>query len=661
MAKAPEYTMQAAEGRATSTRHDDWLHRGPFLADLPWHVYMRRVRRARKPSRINADYAQIFFFDEHYVFSTLYCQEIRYSTSTVIPRMIGSVCPPEEEDDGEPHAAYKLMLFSRARCPGPEHCADPLIFRSLMIPSDRPDDDQLHPEKPRWKPCWKTCKYELALRAKNASAKERRAEKIAVIADTTIMKEVKDSSGDVHSAARLAFRLRPLLLKILASVFDKHRERMPHGIVDLVDQISHCLCGISLYHLDEQLDLAELAALEAEAVNRNIDKEILVRRKPFRDEQQGGFVNDVDSDEEASKEANAIHSEFLGGAGEDDCDVEEDIDGDCTVRRQALVRLSLSECQAMLRRDRELERTNAPGRHKEADMQMKGYVEAFGGILQLALPELPTQRCSQLAVSLPLHSAADFQRAVAKEMRSQQAGGENNVETEAEPSLRDLLHLHTRNQSKAEDACVVVPLEDALKGPGHVAWKLIQDAKKQSTDSFSFNDEQILLIALCIWPLEQAWRIHVRKQQTTCATVNTLRSLPNDLGLPRILAIGGGGCGKTTVMQKVVVPTLRTFFRKVLLTAPSNRAARGFDSSAKTLHSVSGMTPQDSMRTSNLHIKSDQMRKRMDANQTHAGAWVHDEALQTAAALWHAAALRTTYAREHVYKLDTRRYAQPMK
>ena len=227
-------------------------------------------------------------------------------------------------------------------------------------------------------------------------------------------------------------------------------------------------------------------------------------------------------------------------------------------------------------------------------------------------------------------------------MRTQQAIAENNTDTTAETSLRELLDLQTRNQAKEEDACVAVPLEDALKGPGHVAWKLIQDAKNQSTDSFAFNDEQIRLIALCTWPLEQAWRTHVRSQQATCATVNTLRKLPNDLGLPRIGVIGGGGCGKTTVMQTVVVPTLRTFFAKVLLTAPSNRAARGLDPSAKTLHSVSGMRPQDSMRTSNLTIKSDRMRKRMDPNQTHAGRWVHDEAYQTAAPLWHAAALRTT-------------------
>ena len=159
--------------------------------------------------------------------------------------------------------------------------------------------------------------------------------------------------------------------------------------------------------------------------------------------------------------------------------------------------------------------------------------------------------------------------------------------------------------------------------------------------------------------MEQAWRVHLKGTQSPCATVDTLCKLPNDLGLPRILIIGGGGCGKTTLMQVVVVPTLQTFFSRVVLTAPSNRAARGFHPSAKTLHSIAGMKPQDSMRTSSLGIRSDHMRKCMDVNQTHAGAWVHDEALQTSAPLLHAAALRTTYARQHEYKLDIARYAEP--
>ena len=243
-------------------------------------------------------------------------------------------------------------------------------------------------------------------------------------------------------------------------------------------------------------------------------------------------------------------------------------------------------------------------------------------------------------------------------------GEENKAKQQADDdafSEETLLGLQRRNAAKEKALCVTVPLEDVLLGPGHVAWKLIQDLKNDPDleKRIEFNEEQINCIALLIWPIEQAWRAHLQGKQDACATVDTLRKLANDLGLPRTLIIGGGGCGKTTIMQLVVVPTLRVFFKRIVLTAPSNRAARGFDPTAKTLHSLACMKPADSMRTASLSLKGDAMRKRMDANQTHAGAWVHDEALQTAAPLLHAAALRTTYARQHEYKLDIARYAEP--
>ena len=654
-----ECPVQAAELRTTCSRHDDWLHRGPFLADLPWRVYMMRVQRARKPTAANADCSQYFLFDKHYALSALYCQEMRYCTNTVIPRLVGSVCPQEEEDNGEPHAAYKLMLFSRARCPGEGHCADPLIFRSLVMPSDKPDNDEIATEKPRFAPCWRACRCEMELKAEVAATKERRAKKIAVLADTIIMKDVQDRTGSSQSVAKRAFSLRPDLLKMIAAQFNKHAERLPHGIVELADCISSFLFGCSLYNVQEQLHLSEFAALEMKKLNDAMNMDLLVRKKPFREENQGGFVNDVDSDAEEGKGRNPITSEFLGGWGEDDDDAVEDTGGDLTVRRQAVVQLSLDECKALLRRDRELERASAPGRHKDADVQMKGYMQTFGSVLKLGLPQIRGKGRLHLPTSLPLGAAADFQRAVAKEMRMQQHDHGTSPEDLAEPSIEDIQQLHIRNRAKDEEGCVAVPLEDALKGPGHVAWKLIQDIKNDASTDFAFNEEQILVIALQIWPLEEAWRLHVQRQQGTTATIATLRKLPNDLGLPRVGIIGGGGCGKTSVMQLVVVPALRTFFSRIVLTAPSNRAARGFDPTAKTLHSISGMTHLSSMRTSSLHIKGDNMRKRLDANQTHAGAWVHDEALQTSAPLLHAAALRTTYARQHHYKLETSRYAHP--
>ena len=286
---------------------------------------------------------------------------------------------------------------------------------------------------------------------------------------------------------------------------------------------------------------------------------------------------------------------------------------------------------------------------------MKNYVLTFQSVLQK--PLLPPQSDNTpQKPSLLLHDAANFQNAQAKEMRMQQP---NDTETNAEVDLNDLLQLQARNQAKDNEQCINMPLEEVLRGPGHVAWKLIQGVKEDSSNNFEFNEEQIDCIALQIWPLEQAWRMQLDSMQKPCTTVHTLRKLPDDLGLPRILIIGGGGCGKTTLMQVVVVPTLQTFFSKVVLSAPSNRAARGFHPEAKTIHSIASIRPQDSMRTSNLSIKSDQTRKRMDANQTHAGAWVHDEALQTSAPLLHAAALRSTYVRQHKYNLDIARYAEP--
>ena len=76
----------------------------------------------------------------------------------------------------------------------------------------------------------------------------------------------------------------------------------------------------------------------------------------------------MDSEGEDTKDSKSIRSEFLGGGGEDDCEEQEDIEGDPTVRRQALFKMTLDECRAVLRRDRELERARALGRRKQSDM-----------------------------------------------------------------------------------------------------------------------------------------------------------------------------------------------------------------------------------------------------------------------------------------------------
>ena len=56
------------------------------------------------------------------------------------------------------------------------------------------------------------------------------------------------------------------------------------------------------------------------------------------------------------------------------------------------------------------------------------------------------------------------------------------------------------------DTCVAVPLEGVLKGPGQVAQKPIQQSAEDEDDAVQLNDEQILVIALMVCPLVEAWR-----------------------------------------------------------------------------------------------------------------------------------------------------------
>ena len=308
---------------------------------------------------------------------------------------------------------------------------------------------------PKFLPSWKACKAEMEMKAQIAIHKEHLARKIAVIADTTTM---KDCSSDSHPAARRALWLRPLILRhILAPQFDKHIAQMPYGLVHLVDLISSFDCGQSCYHPTEQLHLIEFAALQMKNYDDALDMDILVRKKPFREEKQGGFINDVDSDNENhDAEKRRVYSELLGGGGDSDCDEKDDTEGDLTIRRQALNKISLDECKAMLGRSKEVERANAPGRTKESDAQMKGYVHAFESVLLKTLPPVPPHNALPKP-SLLLHDCAAFQRAEAKDMRAQQP---TDAEDDADLDLNDLLQLRARNEAKDNEQCINIPLED---------------------------------------------------------------------------------------------------------------------------------------------------------------------------------------------------------
>ena len=163
------------------------------------------------------------------------------------------------------------------------------------------------------------------------------------------------------------------------------------------------------------------------------------------------------------------------------------------------------------------------------------------------------------------------------------------------------------------------------------------------------NDEQNMLYALWVDILEDAFQRRPNHEEPW---------IPPDTWLFDIIVDGGGGCGKTMLINYFLVPLCRAFFgfTGVVLAAPSNKAARGIG--AKTLHSLLGFTPENSLRTAALAL-STQKRVKLERTFLHAGIMIHDEYSMLAGAMNHAASLLATYAREAKYRLRREDYALP--
>ena len=191
---------------------------------------------------------------------------------------------------------------------------------------------------------------------------------------------------------------------------------------------------------------------------------------------------------------------------------------------------------------------------------------------------------------------------------------------------------------------------DSIEIDVPLAWQGPAAYAKSLVNKFPFNEEQIDLIALLVLPLEKSWRCR-DKQETF--------QLPNDLGLVRVLVAGGGGCGKTTIVMKILKPLLEVYFGHdgVQLAAPSNKAARLIK--GKTVHNLVGLRANDSLKTYDLNLSKHQDRKKLDATVGKAGGLILDEFSQLQSVLFHAAALRTSAARMDRHQLNMSDYARP--
>ena len=126
--------------------------------------------------------------------------------------------------------------------------------------------------------------------------------------------------------------------------------------------------------------------------------------------------------------------------------------------------------------------------------------------------------------------------------------------------------------------------------------------------------------------------------------------------LIRMLVVGGGGCGKSRIIKKVLRPLCEHFFgkRTCVVTAPSNRAARGVN--GKTAHTAAKIG-SGSLRMNELRTNSKQ-QKALARVFVPSGALLNDEFSMFTAPLYHALSLRATYGRSDHHQLELSEYTE---
>ena len=657
----------------TTSPHDDWLHRGPFLHDLDFHTYMSHV--GRRPLSTHARVSDlervehVFLFDAHYALADSYLQVLRTDgTYRAIPVLEALRCPPPDLNNGEDNAVFKSLIGTLIKCPGVSRCADPTLcahaFFPVTVPENTPptDPQALYQRSTRqtlqcsrttcpegspstWS-CrlqWKARRAEIEVLAQQAEALTNAAKRIPVISDTTLLRAF-GSGGATQPAFQTDAPPRWLIACLTQVWIQKSNNAYPafaHRIMAFL--------GIVLHHV-HQLNIAQYSAYHLRNVILNLDMLAIARTTKLTADKK---ENAEDEPIEAKGDpASHMETEFYGGEGNDlaEDEVEEFDCADITRPREAYNHDRLVE---ILSRQTEIAAAQRKGRKRQSDVQMKTFDDCFHAVLSKPVPPTDSNLGdAHLSYEKPhvVNFALGFQTAVMKQMKTAQLGG--SIEGENFDPNDVVMQAVLFNLQKQTPECEWIDLEAALRGPAHVARELCirsQDKLSKPNKPYRWNEEQLQCIALFVARLEIAF---ARRPDPSTPWLH-----PADI-LMTIILDGGGGCGKTSLSVEILLPLLEAYFHKegVLRRAPSNKPARLIG--GRTMHSGQGLTPDNSMRTHALALNLQSRQKLANTHQDAGTLWI-DEYSQLQGEMNHAASLRTTYAREARHNLNRNAYYLP--
>ena len=252
---------------------------------------------------------------------------------------------------------------------------------------------------------------------------------------------------------------------------------------------------------------------------------------------------------------------------------------------------------------------------------------------------VPTEDIAGLQFPNQWDDFCNLQQITINLKKRSQGDTENNEEIPM-----DLNPLPPLQPTQMDDP-ILVPVNEAMKGPAAVARMLLEKAE--------CTQEQIDAVALLASSLQDRFENRPDKSSYLLPVTTALNN-------HRALWLGGGGVGKTRTLKRVVEPLALTFFGPdgYAATAQANAAAQNLGSKGRTIHSANGLSLQDSLQTARLqpNARALQKLKRLTCSL---GVDVTDELGCVPAPLLHADALRKTYGRMSDHNLDSLLYMKP--
>ena len=480
----------------------------------------------------------------------------------------------------------------------------------------------------RFAPAWKARRSELEVLANRAQKKRNDAKRISVIHDTTSFKGIPiprtANAPDAATEHVFEVRMRQVLIQQIVLHTMKDGNCLEHVMQTLMEYLA-----IPLPWHTEQLHLAEWQAFSTREILFNIDQSVEARNLAQKQaaKHKSVITKDGDDDEDFMSKPKLI-VEDLGGAPADLDD--EDHQEDATASKHEL-QMTMSIIERVLSRTVERDTAGQVGRPKDMHKEMQRVAAVFGPELDAAIKPFHIQPHDNKALGITIHEALQHQRSTAETLRQQQ-----DTELPQEP-----IESFTQVQMLTDEAAELlqsIPTDLASAGPIAFA--------KHLADAATLNQDQRTPVALIAKEMQMAWEKQGKPQRMN-PVVRILR----------MLLLGGGGCGKSRIVNFVLTPLFLQFWgpRGCVKAAPSNKAARGI--SGKTLHVVAKLQGS-SLNMMNLRCGA-QVQKALAFLWASSGAFIIDEAPQGAAALYHAVALRSCYGRVAAHELELSDYAEP--